>query len=247
MASPRVHVDAPIVGPGALTLPAGAARHVQVLRLQPGDALTLFDGLGGEWSARVQSMGRREVAVEALAHAPLERELPIAVTVALAMPAGDRMDSIVEKATELGAVAIQPLVSERCVLRLAGERAARRVAHWQAIALAACEQCGRNRVPTLLPVRPLEDWLAALPARADEARLLLACRDARPWPAGADSGASRVTLLSGPEGGLTVDEEQTARALGFVAVSLGPRTLRADTAPLAALAALAVAPFALSR
>ena len=247
MAAPRVHVPAPIVGPGAFALPAGAARHVQVLRLQPGDALALFDGLGGEWSACVRSIGRRAVEVEALSHAPTERELPIPVTIALAMPAGDRMDFLVEKATELGAAAIQPLVSERSVLRLAGERAARRVAHWQAITVAACEQCGRNRVPTLHPVRSLADWLAALPACPDEARLLLAWRNALPWSADGVRGASRVMLLSGPEGGLTDEEEDAARALDFVAVSLGPRVLRADTAPLAALAALAVAPLAPSR
>jgi 16S rRNA (uracil1498-N3)-methyltransferase len=247
MASPRVHVDAPILGPGPLTLPAGAARHVQVLRLQPGDALTLFDGRGGEWSARVQSMGRRDVEVEARAHDAVERELPIAVTLALAMPAGDRMDIVVEKATELGAAAIQPLISVRSVLRLSGERAARRVAHWQAIAVAACEQCGRNRLPVVHTVQPLDGWLAGLAVPASEQRFVLGWRDAGPWPAGLAPVPARVTLLSGPEGGLTGEEEDIAYARGFASASLGPRVLRADTAPLAALAQAAAAPFALSR
>lgn len=237
---PRVHVEAPIAGPGRLNLPPGAARHVQVLRLQPGEALTLFDGRGGEWSARVQSIGRREVGVEVLAHDPMERELPIAVTLALAMPAGDRMDFVVEKATELGVAAIQPLVSERSVLRLAGERADRRVAHWQAIAVAACEQCGRNRVPPVHPVRALEAWLAELPDADGDARLLLGWRDASPWPSRMGPAMMQLVVLSGPEGGLTGSEESAARSRGFHSVSLGPRVLRADTAPLAALASVAL-------
>lgn len=241
MASPRVHVDCAIEAPGPRTLSAGAARHVQVLRLQPDEALTLFDGRGGEWATRVLVMGRRDVQVEVLEHHLVERELPLAVQLALAMPAGERMDFVVEKATELGATAIQPLVSERSVLRLAGERAARRVAHWQAIAVAACEQCGRNRVPQVLVVQPLQDWVRALPdAAAGESRLLLGWRDAQAWPAGIAQPASRVTLLSGPEGGLTDDEQDLAHARGFSSVSLGPRVLRADTAPLAALSAIAL-------
>jgi 16S rRNA (uracil1498-N3)-methyltransferase len=237
---PRVFVETPIAAPGVLELPGGAARHVQVLRLQPGAALTLFDGRGGEWAARIVSMGRREVHVQTLHHDPIERELPHAVTVALAMPAGDRMDFVVEKATELGAAAIQPLVSARSVLRLSGARAAKRVAHWQAIAVAACEQCGRNRVPALHEVRELADWLGGLPVstRGDH-RVLLGWNDAIAWPADPPGAAPGSTLvLSGPEGGLQPDEESAARARGFVTVSLGPRVLRADTAPLAALAIL---------
>ena len=249
MATPRVHVDGPVDAPGLRPLPAAAARHVQVLRLQPGDALMLFDGRGGQWRARVATMGRRDVQVDVLAHDAVERELPIAVTLALAMPAGDRMDFVVEKATELGAAAIQPLVSERSVVRIAGERAARRVAHWQALALAACEQCGRNRVPGVLAVQPLQDWLHGLSApMAGEARLLLGWRGAAPWPAASIGRASSpVTLLSGPEGGLSDAEEDAARAHAFSSVSLGPRVLRADTAPLAALAAIALSTLELSR
>jgi len=237
---PRVFVEEPIAAPGVLELPGGAARHVQVLRLQPGAALTLFDGRGGEWAAHIVAMGRREVHVQALRHEAIERELPHATTLALAMPAGDRMDFVVEKATELGAAAIQPLVSTRSVLRLSGERAAKRVIHWQALAVAACEQCGRNRVPVLHAVREFADWLAELPvSRQGERRLLLGWNDAIAWPVDPPGAATdSMLVLSGPEGGLQPDEESAARARGFVTVSLGPRVLRADTAPLAALAIL---------
>lgn len=239
---PRLFVDHAITAAGALDLPAGAVRHAQVLRLQPGDAVTLFDGSGGEWSAQIDTMERRSVRVQVLDHSATEREAPIHVTLALAMPANDRMDALVEKAAELGAAAIVPLITERSVLRLAGERAERRQAHWQAIAQAACEQCGRNRVPMIDAVQPLGVWLAPLgPPARDEARLLLGWREALPWPEAtgplARAGAI-VRLLSGPEGGLSDSEEDLARARGFAVASLGPRVLRADTAPLAALAAL---------
>ena len=158
MATPRVHVDVPLAA-GLVTLPAAASRHVQVLRLQPGSALTLFDGRGGEWSAQVASIGRRDVQAQVSAHSAAERELARTVTLALGMPANERMDTVVEKAAELGAAALQPLVTQRSVLRPEGERAERRRAHWQAVAVAACEQCGRNRVPAVAPVHTLRDWL----------------------------------------------------------------------------------------
>lgn len=240
---PRLHVAEAVLAAGPLALPPDAARHAQVLRLQPGDALTLFDGRGGEWSARVAAMGKREVQVELLAHDAVERELPIAVTLALAMPAGERMDFVVEKATELGAAAIVPLVSERSVLRLAGERAEKRRAHWQAIAVAACEQCGRNRVPQIAAPVPLSAWLEALPMPTGaQARWLLGWRDAQAWPVAQSvtSSSRTVVLLSGPEGGFSDAEEALARGRGFATAALGPRVLRADTAPLSALAAIAL-------
>jgi 16S rRNA (uracil1498-N3)-methyltransferase len=226
-----------------LNLPDGAARHVQVLRLQPGAPLRLFDGRGGEWQAEVTAMGRRDVAVRIGAHEAIERELPLAVTLAMGMPANERMDTLVEKATELGAAALQPLVCERSVLRVDGERAQRKAQHWQGIAVAACEQCGRNRVPALPPPRPLREWLAALaPLEAGERRFVLSLgADARPLPP-AVTLTGPVTLLSGPEGGLSDTEETRAREAGFEPLTLGPRVLRADTAPLAALACLGAAP-----
>jgi 16S rRNA (uracil1498-N3)-methyltransferase len=155
------------------------------------------------------------------------------------MPANERMDAVVEKATELGVGVIQPLLCERSVLRLAGERAQKKVAHWQAVALAACEQCGRTHVPRIAPVGAMVDWLHGLPAahEGSAARWLLSLRDAAPLPA-AGLPAAGVICLSGPEGGLVPAEEDAARAAGFTAVSLGPRVLRADTAPLAVLAHL---------
>lgn len=239
---PRLFVDVPLSAAIQFALPERAARHVQVLRLQPGDALTLFDGRGGEWSAEVVAMARRGVEVRTLEPHAREAELAIAVTLALAMPANDRMDALVEKATELGVTAIVPLITERSVLRLAGERAERRQAHWQAIAVAACEQCGRNRVPAIHVAQPFAAWLAGMSAVAPgESRLLLGWRDATPWPVAAARLGSVVTLLSGPEGGLTDDEQDLACRRGFGVASLGARVLRADTAPLAALAAIALA------
>lgn len=260
---PRVFFPEAGLRAGAqIDLPAGAARHVQVLRLQPGAPLTLFDGSGGQWSAQVLRMGRSTVEVAVGAHAAVERELPFAVTLAFAMPANDRMDDLVEKATELGASALQPLMSERSVLRLAGERAERKREHWQAVAIAACAQCGRNRPPEVAAVRALDDWLAGLQRPASPpaasrpstpgdgpgaARILLATGPALPWTecaAGAPSAG--FLLLSGPEGGFSAAEEAAARAAGFRAASLGPRVLRADTAPLAALAALSLGAHAAS-
>lgn len=235
-----MHVPGPLQAGLEVDLPDAAARHVQVLRLQPGAELSLFDGRGGQWHARVLQMGRRSVTVRVEAHEPLERELPQPVTLALSMPANDRMDDLVEKATELGVAAIQPLMSERSVLRLAGERAERKVSHWQGVAAAACEQCGRNRVPAVHPVRTLADWLSTLVDDGATKRLLLSfADDTRPLPQAAGNGP--LLLLSGPEGGLSPAEEAVARAHGFAPVTLGPRVLRADTAPLAALAWRALA------
>ena len=235
---PRFFVDTPLTAPGDITLPPGAARHVQVLRLQPGDALTLFDGSGPEWQAEVTAMGRSEVGVRLIEATQPQRELARAVTLAVVMPANDRMDFIVEKATELGATALQPLVAERSVLRLSGERADKKRTHWQGVAIAAAEQSGRT-VPTRIgPVMSLTAWLAALPpSDDDEWRGLLSPRAAAPVAA---FPQQRALFLSGPEGGMSAAEEDAARACGFAAITLGPRILRADTAPLAILAWLSL-------
>ena len=234
---PRFYCPGPLAIGATLALPAGAARHVQVLRLQPGDAITLFNGEGGECEATVTRMGRSDVDVQVIAHTAVEREASRAVHLALGMPANERMDWLLEKATELGMVSLQPLQAERSVLRLSGERAEKKRSHWQGIAIAACEQSGRNRVPPVHPVRSVAEWLRGeLPAQ----RLLLSfAPDSQPLTQQiARLDANPVVLLSGPEGGLSPAEEQAARAAGFTPVSLGARTLRAETAPLAALAAL---------
>ncbi len=232
---PRFFVDQPLHTGLDLALASEVARHVQVLRLQPGDPITLFNGAGGEWHAAVTRMARQGVDVQVREHVPVERELGLQVTLALGMPANDRMDALVEKATELGVAVLQPLVCERSVLRLHGERADKKVAHWRAVATAASEQCGRTAVPAVAPVRSLADWLRSLGA-ADEVSLrhVLSLREARPLATVAVGKA--IVFLSGPEGGLTPDEETAALAQGFTAVTLGTRVLRADTAPLAALA-----------
>lgn len=220
-----------------LDLPPGAARHVQVLRMQPGDGITLFTGEGGQWQAQVAQMGRSSVTVRVLEHEPLEREAPRGVHLALGMPANERMDWLLEKATELGVRSFQPLHTERGVLRVQGERAGRKHEHWRAIAASACEQCGRNRVPVVHPVQDLGAWLGRVP---DAARLVLSLdADAVPLRSWREACAEgEVILLSGPEGGLSAREQAQAREAGFTPISLGTRVLRAETAPLAALAAL---------
>jgi len=239
----RLFVDTPLAAGTELALPPGAARHAQVRRVQPGDPLRLFDGSGSDWPATVLAMGRSEVRVRVGTPQAVAGELPLAVTLALGMPANERMDTLVEKASELGVAAIQPLVTQRSVLRLAGERAQRKQAHWQAIAVAACEQCGRARVPVVAPVRELADWLPQAGAgHAAGLRLVLSLQpDAAALPALRWAGTDQVLTLSGPEGGLTPDEEAAARAAGFLPAALGPRVLRADTAPLAVLAWLGLA------
>jgi 16S rRNA (uracil1498-N3)-methyltransferase len=232
--SVRLYVDAALQRDAEIDLPAAAARHVQVRRLQPGDPLRLFNGRGGEWQATVLRMGRSQVVARVGDFDPVERELGLQVTVALGMPANERMDLLVEKATELGVHAIQPLQCERSVLRLAGERALRKCEHWQAIAAAAAEQCGRTRVPQIAAVQTLERFLAQPPTAA--LRVLLSpAEGAAPLHAVVADGAALLTL-SGPEGGLSPAEEAAARAAGFVPARLGERVLRAETAPLATLA-----------
>ena len=238
----RLYVESPLSADLEFALPEDAARHVQVRRLQPGDALRLFDGAGGEWHAQVTRMGKRDVDVRVGAHEAVARELPFDLEIALGMPTNERMDALVEKATELGVAAIQPLQTERSVLRLDGERAARRVAHWQAVAVGASEQSGRTRVPEVAPVRGLAAWLAQPEAGAGYAgRFVMSTGDAPPLAqAVAAMSGGRWLALSGPEGGLSADEESAAVARGFTRVSLGSLILRADTAPLAWLAQMAV-------
>ena len=239
----RLFVDEPLTAPGSeLSLPPGAARHVQVLRLQPGDSVTLFDGRGQDWSAEVLAMGRSEVRVRLGEPQAVARELPIAVTLAVVMPANDRMDGIVEKATELGTFALQPLMSERSVLRLSGDRAEKKRQHWRGVAIAAAEQCGRACVPAIGEVQSLASWLASLDATADQPqrRWLLSPTAAEPIAQRAAEAGRETLVLSGPEGGLSSAEEAAARERGFAALKLGPRILRADTAPLAVLGWLAL-------
>ena len=197
-----------------------------------------------EYEATVERMGRSDVSVTLGAHAPAEREAGRPVHLAVGMPANERMDWLVEKATELGVASIQPLATAHGVLRLSGERAEKKRAHWEAIAIAACEQCGRNRVPVIHPVRPFSNPAAWIDAAAGDGalRLVLSLAEGTRRLADATASAPRdgsVLVLSGPEGGLSGAEEQEALANGFAPVTLGPRVLRAETAALAALVSLA--------
>ena len=218
-----------------LDLPPSAARHAQVLRLQPGDRLSLFDGRSDvAWQAEITAMGRSQVAVRLLQSEPVLRELPTAVHLAVVMPANDRMDFLVEKATELGAASIQPLMSERSVLRLSGDRVEKKRAHWQGVAIAAAEQCGRVRVPEVAAAISLPAWLSSLSAAETGERRWLASPGATRLEQ--PLAPTHIRLLTGPEGGLSEAEELLAQGTGFQRVGLGARILRADTAPLAVLA-----------
>ncbi|WP_179404811.1 16S rRNA (uracil(1498)-N(3))-methyltransferase [Burkholderia guangdongensis] len=241
-AVPRFFVDAALRAGDVLALPPDVARHAHVLRLQPGDALALFDGSGGQYRAELVEIDKRAALARLDAFEPADAEPPYRVTLAQGIAGGDKMDWVIEKAVELGAAAIMPLSTARGVVRLSGERAEKRVAHWRGIVRASCEQCGRNRVPDVAPVQGYDAWLATLPdAPADgELRLLLSPRASIPFAAlPAAPPAAPVTLLIGPEGGLAPAEENAARERGFTAVSLGPRVLRTETAGAAVLAALA--------
>ena len=254
--SARFYADMALVSGQAVTLPDATARHVQVLRLQPGDTITLFNGLGngqgsieGEFEATVARMGRSDVDVTIGAYTATAREAARAIHLVVSMPANDRMDWLIEKATELGAASIQPVMSERSVLRLKAERADKKVAHWRGIATAASEQCGRNRLPLIHDVTTLADWLKRLAHAESGARLLLSLQDGSQPLAQAvalldaqtPDASGALTFLNGPEGGLSPTEEAAALACGFRPVTLGPRVLRAETAPLACLALLTVA------
>ena len=234
--APRLWVDYPLAAGAAVRLPPAAARHVAALRLREGDAVRLFDGSGGEWSAALLRIARDGISAKLTAWHDIERESPLAITLALGISSGDRMDFAIQKATELGVSRVQPVATARSVVRLKEERAERRIAHWRGVAIAACEQCGRNRLPAIDPVSTLLDYVAAAPQGL---KILLSpygertLRDIEP--------SKSLTLLIGAEGGLTDVESDDARRYGFVAARFGPRVLRTETAPLAVLAAIQAA------
>ncbi len=223
----------------SVDLPESAARHAaRVLRLRSGDDLTLFDGRGGEYAARIAQVERDRVRVDVLAWDARECESPLALTLVQALQAGEKMDLTVQKAVELGVGRIVPVLARRSVVRLDGARAVRRVEHWRGVAASACEQCGRNRVPEVAELQGLERWLAQ-PAPAGALRLMLAPGAGHTLATLAPPAAgSPIELLIGSEGGLAPEEMHAAAQAGFVAVRLGPRVLRTETAGLAALAAI---------
>jgi len=233
----RFFADLPIRAGGIVRLPEDAAHHaVHVLRLRPGDEVTLFHGRGGEYSGRIAAVDRLRVSVDVLAHRPVEREAALAVTLVQGVSAGEKMDFTVQKATELGVAAVQPVVCERSTGRVSGERAQIKRSHWRRVAVSACEQCGRNRIPDVLPVLALADFCREPPPPG--MRLLLAPRSELRLGAAAARPAGPVTLAAGPEAGFTDAEASALVEAGFTPVRLGPRVLRTETAALAALAAL---------
>lgn len=232
MTTPRIFTPQPLASGAEITLEPAPSHHLlRVLRLRAGAELQLFNGLGGSFTATLVGSRGQHALATIRDFVPVDRESPLAIELAIGISRGERMDWIVQKAVELGVAAIRPLITRRTEVRLGGERGEKKLGHWRHIAIAACEQCGRSRVPAIHPPQTLAK---ALPA-AIGLRLVLAPGALQPlaavteWP-------SALTLLIGPEGGLAPEEIAAAQAAGFIAVSLGPRVLRTETAPLAALA-----------
>jgi len=234
---PRFYCPQPLVNGSTIELPEAVAHHLHVVRLQPGATLTLFNGEGGQYRATLAETGKRRATAVIDAHEAVEAEAPYPVTLAQGLPEGSKMDWIIEKAVELGVAAIQPLAAARSVVRLSGERLEKRQAHWHGVIVAGSEQCGRNQLAQLLPMMEVQPWLAA---GAGTTRILLSPRATESLAGWARAHAPQaVTLLIGPEGGLTPHEEDAAVAAGALSLSMGPRVLRTETAGLAALAVLA--------
>jgi 16S rRNA (uracil1498-N3)-methyltransferase len=230
----RVYVDQRLRAPGEVLLEGNASNHVaRVLRLRRGDNLSLFNGDGWEYSGTLSDAGHGRVAVQLAGRSLGLPDSPLALTLVQGIARGERMDVVVQKATELGVARIVPVLAERGVVRLDGSQARRKRAHWLAVAIAACEQCGRARLPDIEEPVPLADWLRRSPGPGS--RLLLA-----PGPNPAlgtlPAGTTAAALLVGPEGGLTDAERDAAMAAGFAPRSMGPRILRTETAAIVALA-----------
>lgn len=229
---PNLYIEQALTVGQALSLPEAAHQHlVKVLRMEAGDAVRLFNGSGQFYLARLTETGKKTSTIAIEAVEPAATESPLHTHLGLVISRGDRMDYAIQKSTELGVSEITPLFSERCEVRLDQSRTNKRGAHWQEIAINAAEQCGRSSVPRIHPAQPLERWLAEQPT--DNLRLVLHHRDTQtlaslPTP-------THVTLLIGPEGGLCDAEIASACAQGFIPTTLGPRVLRTETAPVAAL------------
>jgi len=235
---PRFYCPGGLQQAHVMPLPEQAAHHAaRVLRLQAGDKVTLFDGQGGEYDATIERISKTEVTVLVESWLDRECESPLRVTLVQALSSGEKMDFTVQKAVELGVAAIQPVISNRSVVKLAGERADKRVQHWQSVVISACEQCGRNRVAPVNPILPLTTWLA----EADHSALrIVFAPDAALTLHELPLPEAGVTVLAGPEGGFTEAEIAAASTCGFTPVRLGPRVLRTETSALAAIAAMQV-------
>jgi 16S rRNA (uracil1498-N3)-methyltransferase len=243
---PRFFYAAPLqeAPEGCVALPDAVARHaIRVLRLAPGAKLVLFDGQGGEYPARIERItdGRNGKVIARLGEwQEIERELPVAITLAQTLQAGEKMDYTLQKATELGVAAFLPLMGRRSTTRLSDERAQKRATHWRGIAIAACEQCGRNRLPEIAPLRDLVDWLTHTAPHLSGMKIILSPQGIQHL-AGAEfslSDHAGITLLIGAEGGFSPEENRLAQEAGFRPCHLGSRILRTETASIAALAIL---------
>ena len=233
-AAPRLFAPVDIALGAEIRLPQRAAHHLGVLRLHPGDAITLFNGQGGEFSAELVRLDPRQALVRVLSRQGFERESPLSIALAQCISGSDRMDTALQKSTELGVSRIVPIASERSVVRLSGDRAEKRLAHWRNVIIAACEQCGRNRIPELTAILDMSDFFEH--SAGGGLRLILAPDADQNLKALAPP--RDVTLLIGPEGGLTARERGDAEQAGFIPIRFGPRVLRTETAPLAAIAAM---------
>lgn len=238
MRIPRTYLPVPLTPGAIVTLDDSAANHLlRVLRLKPGAPLILFNGQGGEYRAVLHTADKRGGSVVIGEYSARDTESPLHVTLAQGISRGERMDYTLQKAVELGVTRIVPLVTERCEVRLEGERLHKRLQHWQAVAASACEQCGRNRVPQVIEPRSLDTWLTQT---GDGLSLVLDPLAAQSLSQLAQPADSRITLLIGPEGGLSDAEIQCAQRAGYTGIRLGPRILRTETAAVTALSALQV-------
>jgi 16S rRNA (uracil1498-N3)-methyltransferase len=232
----RFYFDGDLQTDALAELPEEAARHAQVRRLRAGEAAVLFNGRGGEYAARIVECGRSRVRVQVGAWSATEREAPLAVTLVQGVSSGEKMDLTVQKATELGAAAIQPLLGEKAVVRLSAARAQVKLVHWRHIVISACEQCGRNRLPEIAMPMSVTDYCRQPPVAG--LRLLLSPDAPRGLREAVAEIPAALAIAAGPEGGFSRGEEALLVAAGFAPVRLGPRVLRTETAALAALAAL---------
>lgn len=233
MRNPRIHTPEPLQAGATVTLDEGASRHLaRVLRMQPGQALVLFNGDGNDYPAQLTEVGKKQVSARVLEAFARPVESPLPVVLGQVLSKGDRMDYAIQKSVEMGVSAIVPLISEHCEVRLRGDREDKRLRHWQAVAISAAEQSGRAMVPTIEPIHSLDEWFA----RSADCDLRLVLHHRTHQSLAALPIPTRLALLVGPEGGLSADEIARAEAAGFIAAALGPRVLRTETAPVAVLA-----------
>ncbi|MBL4622649.1 MAG: 16S rRNA (uracil(1498)-N(3))-methyltransferase, partial [Immundisolibacteraceae bacterium] len=230
----RIYIDQPLISGDIVDLPDALVRHIgTVLRLKAGDALVLFNGLGGEFHSRIQALARRSGAVSIGEHNPVSRESGLHTRLVQALGKGDRTEWALRKAVELGVTEIVPLITERTQVKISEQKNDQRQRRWQGLIVAACEQSGRTRLPLLRPVATFEQWTNG---QQSGKRLILDPRASQPLTLG--RGVKEVELLVGPEGGFSSEEYALASSRGYLPAKLGPRILRTETAPLAALALL---------